>query len=111
MGCPQTELFRLAAIDQQQRTAAVPSSMGATLIVHNALAAPIVVSFSQSDPVAPNYDLIVPGQGLMTYPIAGVRNVTARVDYPGAVPAADANMFAIFLVTARGMTAAVSPLV
>ena len=110
MGCPQTELFRLPAVDAAQATAIVPSTMDGTLVVHNALAATIVVTFSTSDPVVPTYDLIVPGEALLTYPIGGVTNITARVRYAGAVPAGDANLSAIFLVTARGMGATVGPL-
>jgi hypothetical protein len=110
MGCPQAELFRIAAVDAQQKTATVPATMGQSLIVHNALAAPIWISFSGSDPVAPVYDLVVPGEALFTYPINGVTTITARVRYSGAVPPADANQFAIFLVSAANMGATVGPL-
>lgn len=67
----------------------------ATLVVLNALAAPIFIRWgdNESDPVAPTFfewDWSVPGEALMLIPIpAGVRRARFLVIYPGAPPVTD----------------------
>lgn len=80
------------------------------LIVENGLAAPIFVTFDGTPPALGNYDLAVPGNSKTTHPIQGVPVITAKVFYPGAVPAGDAGLFAIFTAVDRDMGATVGPL-
>lgn len=109
MSTRRTELFRLpAALDAQQVNAIVDQYC--SLIVENALAAPIFIKFGNGVPGPGNYDLVCPGQGKMTHPIQGVGAISAVVAYPGAVPAGDAGFYAIFTVIDRDMGATVGPL-
>jgi hypothetical protein len=101
-------LFRLPAIDLGSRTSPLEGYCG--LVVENGLAAPIFVTFDGSPPGPDNYDLACPGNGLRTHPIQGVTQLTATVYYPGAVPAGDAGLSAIFTVVDRDMGATVGPL-
>jgi hypothetical protein len=97
MGGRVVELFRLAAEDGDRGTNPL-TEIGepATLLVQNPLAAPVYIRFGASPPSVRSHDLACPARSIMAWPIdPGTANITAVVDYPGAVPAADAGLEAI----------------
>ena len=110
MACRVAELFRLAAVDGARGTNALTGEP-ATLLVYNPLAAPIWIRFGTSTPSATSHDLSCPGQAVMAWPVdGGTGNITAIVDYPGAVPGADAGLEAIIRASEATLGAFVGPL-
>lgn len=94
------ELGRLAAADLASIQGAEIPDGQCSLVVHNPLAAPIYVLFGGGVPAANSYDLAVPGQALLAYPLPyGAAQLSALVDYAGAVPASDAGQHATISVT------------
>lgn len=92
------ELVRLQAVDGETQSADLPE-WASSLVITNALDAVVYLAWRRSPDAAPgSYDVIVPGAAYLVVPVPsdpGVQYVTATVDYPGAVPAADAGLFAI----------------
>lgn len=89
MGCRVVELFRLPAVDGARGENALTGDP-ATLLILNPLAAPVYIRFGTGTPSPTSFDLACPGEAMMAWPIdGGTGNITAVVDYPGAVPAGD----------------------
>lgn len=109
MSCIQRPLFRLPAVDGARAAAPVEGDPSG-LLWCNPLRAPIFVSFSGSTPSRSSYDLVIPGESLGSWPLGPIARVGAVVDYPGAVPSADANLEAILSVTNAGVGVHVGPL-
>jgi len=110
MTCRVVELFRLAAEEGAAGTNALTGEP-ATLLVYNPLAAPVYIRFGNSLPSATSHDLACPGQAIMAWPIdGGTGNITAVVDYPGAVPAGDVGLEAIIRASEATLGAFVGPL-
>ena len=108
--CRVAELFRLEAVDGADGTNALTGEP-ATLLVYNPLAAPVYIRFGSSLPSASSHDLACPGQAIMAWPIdGGTGNVTAVVEYPGAVPAGDVGLEAIIRASEATLGAFVGPL-
>lgn len=108
--CLSGELVRLQAVDGETQSAELPD-WASSLVIINALDAVVYMAWRRSpDAAAGTYDVIVPGAAYMVVPVPsdpGVAFVTVAVDYPGAVPAADAGLF----VTVTACQAAFPPTV
>lgn len=105
------ELARLSAVDAAEARGVGFPDWATSLVIFNPLAAPIFVRFDGTTPTATNYDIACPGEALMAYPMPNdVRVVSAVVDYPGAVPGADAGQVAILSATEDNQGVFVGPL-
>jgi hypothetical protein len=110
MACRVVELFRLAAIEGDSGSGALTGDP-ATLLVFNPLAAVIWIRFGNGTPSSSSYDLACPGEAMLAWPIdGGTGNITAVVDYPGAVPAGDVGQEAIIRASEATLSAFVGPL-
>lgn len=94
-------LFRLPAVDLVAGRALIPVGTR-TITVLNNLAAPVYIRFGPTPPAAGDYDWSVPANEISNLPplgsgASGVGFVSATVDYPGAVPAGDANLFVLVI--------------
>lgn len=110
--CRSTELLRLAANDGA-KGAQVLADWPATLVIQNALAAVLYIGWgSGTDLPGPGaYDLVVPGNALMTFPIpTGANSIRARVVYAGAVPAGDTGLMVTITATEQQLAPSVGPL-
>lgn len=99
--CFLVDLFRLAALPVATApvtTLAVPGGTQ-TLVVLNALAAPIFVLFGGGTPGPGQFDLAIPGESLFVHPIGAASKISAVVVYAGAVPAGDTGEVAILRAT------------
>jgi hypothetical protein len=94
VACQRSDIARPPAADGT--TTGIIPSWAATLVVFNPLSAVIRISVTGAPPTATSYDVIVPGNSLFQWPLFGnSTQLTAVVDYPGAVPADEANTFAV----------------
>lgn len=109
MSCRQLELFRLDATDGASSSAPVEGDPS-TLLWVNPLEAPIYVRFGSGEPGPTGYDLVIPGESMGSWPLGPIARVAAKVDYPGAVPAGDASLQAIFTVSDATLGVFVGPL-
>lgn len=115
MGCGRrAELMRLPAVDNATQAVQM-SGWERTLVIMNALDAPVFLAYKQSPApsAAAGYDVVCPGAAMLTVPIpddANIRFLSAQVDYPGAVPAGDAGLLVIVLATEDVLPAGVGPL-
>ncbi len=118
-GTRAAELLRLRAEDDATDSAPLPE-WARTLVVSNPLDAPVFIRFdSTSAPASAlpgttnGYDVVCPGAALLVFPIKSdvrERQIIAAVDYPGAIPAADAGLFCTVTVQEIAASPSVGPL-
>ena len=103
-------LGRLQAANGDQRSGVIAAGQ-CSVVVHNALSAPVFILFGQGVPALGHYDLVVPGSALLAFPIPDDASaISAVVIYPGTVPAGDAGLHATILTTGNNQGTSVGPL-
>lgn len=105
------ELGRIPAVAEAAFGASLDPGVYCSLVVENALSAPVYLSWGGGPSGPGHYDAVVPGSALRTVPVPpyAVR-IQAQADYPGAVPAADAGLYCIISATSANLGATVGPL-
>lgn len=105
------ELGRLAAVDGSAFLSSLEAGAFCSLVVENALSAPVYISWGNGPSGPGAYDAVAPGSGLRTVPIPPyATKIQVQVDYPGSVPTGDAGLFCIVSATSANLGATSGPL-